>query len=206
MSSAEVPSAPTAAAGTETGPAVVALAASAGGITALSQVLGALPADFPVPVLVVQHLAPRRDSIIAEVLDHRTALPVKLARDGERIVPRVVYVAPPDHHLLITADGHVQLVVGELVHFVRPAADQLFESVAKAYGPRALVCVLSGTGKDGAQGTAAVKAAGGVVIVEDPESAQFKGMPEAAVRAGEVDRVLPLSEIGPALRNLTGTP
>ena len=196
MSSSEVPS----------GPAVVAIAASAGGITALSEVLGALPADFPVPVLVVQHLAQHRDSIIAEVLDHRTALPVKLARDGERIGPRAVYVAPPDHHLLITEDGRVQLVVGEPVHFVRPAADQLFESVAKAYGPRALVCVLSGTGRDGAQGAAAVKAAGGLVIVEDPESAQFKGMPEAAVRAGEVDRVLPLAEIGPALRTLIGTP
>jgi two-component system, chemotaxis family, protein-glutamate methylesterase/glutaminase len=185
------------------GPAVVAVAASAGGITALSEVLGALPADFPVPVLVVQHLAQHRASIIAEVLDHRTVLPVKLAQQGERIVPGIVYVAPPDHHLLITEDGRVQLDVGEPVHFVRPAADQLFESVAKAYGPRALVCVLSGTGRDGAQGAAAVKAGGGLVIVENPESARFKGMPEAAVRAGAVDHILPLAEIGPALRGLT---
>ena len=206
MSSAEVPSVPAAAAGPDGGPAVVALAASAGGITALSEVLGALPVGFPVPILVVQHLAPRHDTIIAEVLGHRTVLPVKLAREGERIGPGTVYVAPPDHHLLITADGRVQLVIGELVHFVRPAADQLFESVAKVYGPRALACVLSGTGRDGAQGAAAVKAAGGVVIAEDPASAQFKGMPEAAVRACAVDRVLPLAEIGPALRRLVGTP
>jgi two-component system chemotaxis response regulator CheB len=185
---------------------VVAVAASAGGILALSEVLGALPADFPVPVLVVQHLAPHHDSIIAEVLNHRTALLVKLAEDGERIVTGVVYVAPPNHHLRVTEGGRVQLGVGERVHFVRPAADLLFESVAKAYGPRALVCVLSGTGQDGAQGAGLVKAGGGTVIVEDPESAQFKGMPEAAVRACAVDRVLPLSEIGPALRRLTGTP
>jgi len=190
----------------ETGPAVVAVGASAGGIMALREVLGALPAAFPVPVLVVQHLAPRHDTIIAEVLGHRTALLVKLARHGERIKSGTVYVAPPDHHLLITEDGHVQLIIGELVHFVRPAVDQLFESVAKAYGPRALACVLSGTGRDGAQGAAAVKAAGGTVIVEDPESAQFKGMPEAAVRAGAIDHILPLAEIGPALRRLTGTP
>jgi two-component system chemotaxis response regulator CheB len=199
-------SAPAAQAGPETGPAVVALAASAGGILALSEVLGALPADFPVPVLVVQHLAPHHDSIIAEVLDHRTALLVKLAEDGERIEPGGVYVAPPDHHLRVTDGGRVQLGVGERVHFVRPSADLLFESVAKAYGPRALVCVLSGTGQDGAQGAGLVKAGGGTVIVEDPESAQFKGMPEAAVRACAVDRVLPLSEIGPALRRLAGTP
>ena len=192
--------------GPAAGPAVVALAASAGGITALSEVLGALPATFPVPVLVVQHLSPHRESIIAEVLGHRTALPVKLAQDGERIVPGAVYVAPPDHHLRITEDGRVRLVVGELVHFVRPSADQLFESVAKAYGPRALVCVLSGTGRDGAQGAVAVKAGGGTVLVQDPASAQFNGMPAAAVHAGEVDQVLPLSEIGPALRRLTGAP
>ena len=203
MSSFEAPSAP---AGPEAGPAVVALAASAGGITALSEVLGALPVGFPVPVLVVQHLAPRHNTIIAEVLGHRTALPVKLAQDGERIGPGTVYVAPPDHHLLITAAGRVQLVIGELVRFVRPAADQLFESLAKVYGPRALVCVLSGTGRDGAQGAAAVKAGGGVVIAEDPESAQFKGMPEATVRACAVDQTLPLAEIGPALVRLTGTP
>jgi two-component system chemotaxis response regulator CheB len=185
---------------------VVALAASAGGITALREVLGALPAAFPVPVLVVQHLAPHHDSIIAEVLGRRAVLPVKLAEDTERIVPGTVYVAPPDHHLLVTADGRAQLIVGELVHFVRPAADQLFESVAKVYGPRALACVLSGTGRDGAQGAAAVKGGGGIVIVEDPESAQFKGMPEAAVRACAVDHVLPLAEIGPALRRLAGMP
>jgi two-component system, chemotaxis family, protein-glutamate methylesterase/glutaminase len=190
----------------ETGPAVVAVAASAGGIVALSAVLGALPVGFPVPVLVVQHLAPHHDSIIAEVLDHRTALMVKLAQDGELIVPGIVYVAPPDHHLLVTADGRTQLAVGERVHFVRPAADLLFDSVAKVYGPRALACVLSGTGRDGAQGASAVKAGGGTVIVEDPESAQFKGMPEAAVRACAADEVLPLTEIGPALRRLVGTP
>jgi len=188
------------------GPAVVAVAASAGGILALSEVLGALPAAFPVPVLVVQHLAPHHDSIIAEVLDHRTDLRVKLAQDGERIVPGIVYVAPPDHHLLVAADGRVHLDVGERVHFVRPAADRLFESVAKVYGPRALVCVLSGTGRDGAQGASAVKDGGGTVIVEDPESAQFRGMPDAAVRACAADRVLPLAEIGPALRRLMGTP
>ena len=192
--------------GTPQVPAVVAVAASAGGIAALSKVLGALTADYPVPVLVVQHLSPRHETVLAELLGHRTALRVRLARDGERLVSGDVYVAPPDHHLLVTADGFVQLSDSERVHFVRPSADLLFESVAAAYGPAAVACVLTGTGRDGAQGAATVKEAGGTVIVEDPESAQFNGMPEAALRACAPVPALPLAEIGPFLRDLVVVP
>ncbi len=184
---------------------VVALAASAGGISALGRVLGALPVGFPVAVLVVQHLDPRHETVIADVLGRRTTLPVKLAEAEERITPGTIYVAPPNRHLLVGPAGALTLTSSELVHFVRPSADLLFESVAGAYGPRAIACVLTGTGRDGAMGVSAVKARGGTVIVQDPASAEFKGMPEAAIATGPVDFVLPLEEIGIVIRGLIET-
>jgi two-component system chemotaxis response regulator CheB len=181
---------------------IVAVAASAGGITALGRVLGGMPSGFSVPVVVVQHLDPRHKTIIAEVLGRRAQLPVKLAEDGERAKPGIVYVAPPNRHLLVEAEGTLTLSSSELVHFLRPSADLLFESVAGSYGPRAIACVLTGTGSDGAMGATAVKSRGGTVIVEDPETAEFKGMPEAVVAAGAADFVLPLDEIATVIRGL----
>lgn len=184
---------------------VVAVASSAGGIHGLCTLLGALEADLPVPVLVVQHLDRRHRTVIAEVLGRRTPLDVKLAEDRERTRPGTVYVAPPDRHLLVGPGGRLALTDTELVHFVRPSADLLFESVAGAYGPRAIACVLTGTGRDGAMGVDAVKQRGGTVIVQDPVTAEFKGMPEAAMGTGTVDFVLPLEEIAAVIRGLVET-
>jgi two-component system chemotaxis response regulator CheB len=181
---------------------IVAIAASAGGITALGRVLGSLPAGFPVPVLVVQHLDPRHKTVIADVLGRRAKMPVRLAREGEKADPGTVYVAPPNHHLLVGTDGGLMLTSSELVHFVRPSADLLFESMAGSYGPRAIACVLTGTGSDGVMGATAVKSRGGTVIAQDPELAEFKGMPEAVVASGAVDFILPLDEIGPVICGL----
>ncbi|MFE0101875.1 chemotaxis protein CheB [Streptomyces sp. NPDC059009] len=185
--------------------AVVAVASSAGGVQGLSTVLGAFGADFPLPVVVVQHLDPRHRTLIADVLSRRTRLSVKLAEDRERVKGGTVYLAPPNRHLLIGPEGNISLSDSELVHFVRPSADLLFESVAGAYGSRAIACVLTGTGVDGAMGVDAVKSRGGTVIVEDPRTAQFGGMPGAAVDTGAVDFVLPLEEIAAAIRELVET-
>ena len=182
--------------------AIVAIAASAGGITALSHVLGGLPNGFPVPVVIVQHLDPRHKTVIAEVLGRRTKMPVRLAQEGDRAEAGTIYIAPPNHHLLVGADGVLTLTSTELVHFVRPSADLLFESVAGSYGARAIACVLTGTGSDGAMGTSAVKSRGGTVIAEDPELAEFKSMPEAAIAACAVDFILPLDEIAQVIRGL----
>jgi two-component system, chemotaxis family, protein-glutamate methylesterase/glutaminase len=182
--------------------AIVAIAASAGGITALGRVLGALPANFPVPVVVVQHLDPRHKTIIAEVLGRRAKMPVRLAEEGDRAEPGTIYVAPPNHHLLVGAEGTLTLSSSELVHFVRPSVDLLFESVAASYGSRAIACVLTGSGSDGAMGASAVKSRGGTVVAEDPELAEFRGMPDAAVAAGAVDFILPLDEIAQVIRGL----
>jgi two-component system chemotaxis response regulator CheB len=181
---------------------IVAIAASAGGVMALGRVLGGLPAGFPVPVVVVQHLDPRHRTVLAEVLGRRAKLPVLLAREGEHADPGKIYIAPPDHHLLIGEGGTLTLSGSELVHFVRPSADLLFESVAGSYGPRAIACVLTGTGSDGAMGASAVKSRGGTVIAEDPELAEFRGMPEAVVAAGAAEYILPLDEIASVICGL----
>jgi two-component system, chemotaxis family, protein-glutamate methylesterase/glutaminase len=181
---------------------IVAIASSAGGIVALGHVLGGLPGDLTVPVLVVQHLDPRHQSVIADVLGRRAPLKVKLAEAEERAAPGFVHIAPPNRHLLVGQQGVLTLSSSALVHFVRPSADLLFESVAGAYGPGAIACVLTGTGSDGAMGVRAIKSRGGTVIVEDPESAEFRGMPDAAVATGAVDFVLPLSEIAEVLTGL----
>jgi len=183
---------------------VLAITSSAGGIQALMVVLSALPADFPVPVLVVQHLDPRHKTVLADLLDRRCELSVKLADAGESVEAGFVYVAPPGRHLLISADRTLELSSSGLVHFVRPSADLLFESVAKAYGPRAIVCVLTGTGRDGAMGVEAVKSRGGTVIVQDPATADFPGMPEAALAAAPVDFVSSVKEIATVIRGLVG--
>lgn len=181
----------------------VALAASAGGIHALLNILSSLPRDFAAPVLVVQHLSPQHPSWLAEILGRRSALPVVQARGGERLEAGTVYVAPPNHHLRVEADGCLALSDVAPVQHVRPSADVLFASLAEVWEDGAIAVVLSGTGHDGAEGVCAVKEHGGTVIAQDQTSAQFFGMPEAAFQTGVVDRVLPLEGIAPALMELT---
>ena len=181
---------------------IVALAASAGGLTALSHVLAALPGDFPAAIVVVQHLDPRHRSLMAEILSRRTPLKVKQAEEGDCATPGTAYVAPPNRHLLVNMDGTLSLTQSELVHFVRPSADLLFESVAASFKERAIAVVLSGSGGDGSMGVKAIKKMSGTVIVQDEKSSEFYGMPGAAVHTGAVDFVLPLEEISRALITL----
>jgi two-component system, chemotaxis family, protein-glutamate methylesterase/glutaminase len=178
---------------------IVAIAASAGGLKALSQLLSALPANFPVPIAIVQHLQAKHRSLMADILSRRTKLQVKQAEQGELMKAGIVYVAPPNYHLLVTTQGYVALTQSEVIHFVRPSADVLFQSVADSYGLGAIAVVLTGTGVDGAIGVRAIKEKGGTVIVEDSKTSEFDGMPKAAIKTGVVDRILPLSEIAAAL-------
>jgi two-component system chemotaxis response regulator CheB len=178
---------------------VVAIASSAGGLAALTSTLSGLPADLPAAILVVQHLDPRHRSLMAEILSRRTALAVKQAEAGDRIQPGTVHIAPPDNHLLANADGTLSLTQSELVHFVRPSAHLLFESVAAAYRERAIAVVLTGSGSDGAMGVKAIKTMGGTVLAQDEASSEFFAMPSAAIETGRVDFVLPLEEMASAL-------
>jgi two-component system chemotaxis response regulator CheB len=181
---------------------IIAFASSAGGLKALSHVFAALPADFPPSIVVVQHLDPRHRSLMADILKRRTNLVVKEAEEGETLRPGTVYIAPPNKHLLVNPDATLSLSQSELVHFVRPSADLLFESVAGSFKERAIAVVLSGTGADGAMGVQAIKKVGGTVLAQDEASAEFFGMPRAAFETGCVDFVLSLGEIPGALRTL----
>jgi two-component system chemotaxis response regulator CheB len=182
---------------------MIGLAASAGGLAAITTVLAALPEDFPVPVVIVQHLAPGKISLMAQILQKVTSLHVQQVQGGEHAVGGAVYIAPPDWHLIVQPDGLLSLTHTETVHFSRPSADVLFQSLAESYGARAIAIVLSGSGVDGAVGARAVKRAGGVVIAQDAASSQFSGMPGAVVKSGSADYVLPLHEIATTLLALT---
>ena len=178
---------------------VVAMAASAGGLSALSTVLAGLPADFPAAIAVVQHLDPRHRSLMADILSRRSRLLVKQAQEGDKLGPATVHIAPPNEHLLVNRDGSISLTQSELVHFVRPSADLLFESVAASFKDRAIAVVLTGTGSDGNMGVKAIKKMGGTVIAQDEATSEFFGMPGAAIHTGDVDFVLSLEEISSAL-------
>jgi two-component system, chemotaxis family, protein-glutamate methylesterase/glutaminase len=180
----------------------VAMAASAGGLSALSLVLSGLPGDFPAAILVVQHLDPRHHSLMADIMARRTSLRVKQAEEGDRLGPGTVYIAPPNRHLLVNPDSTLSLSQSELVHFLRPSADLLFESVAAVFKDRAIAVVLTGTGHDGSMGVNAIRKMGGTVIAQDEETSEFFGMPEGAIQTGSVDFILPLREIPSALVTL----
>jgi two-component system, chemotaxis family, protein-glutamate methylesterase/glutaminase len=180
----------------------IALAASAGGLQAISQVLCELPADLASPILVVQHMEPTRPTLLPKILGRLTLLNVKLAEMGEIMHPGCVYIAPPDFHLLVHGSRQLHLSKANPVHFLRPCADLLFSSMAQYLGAGAMVVILSGTGSDGTSGIADIKRAGGTVIVQDPKTAEFTGMPQAAVNTGLVDFVLPLKMISPKILSL----
>lgn len=181
---------------------IVAIAASAGGLTALTSILGKLPKEFGAIVVVVQHLDPRHRSLMPQIIGRRSTMPVYQATDGMEVESGQIYLAPPDRHLLVNRDGTLSLTQTELVNFVRPSADLMFESVAAAYGERAIAVVLTGTGHDGSMGVTAIKKRGGTVIVQDEASSEFFGMPSSAIKTGTVDFVLSLEEIPAALQTL----
>jgi two-component system chemotaxis response regulator CheB len=185
---------------------VVVVAASAGGLRAISTIVADLPRDFPACVLLVQHVDRRHRSLMADILGRRTALEVREASSGAAVRPSLLYTAPADRHLLINPDLTLLLAQTELVHFVRPSADLLFESAAACCRDRTLGVVLTGTGSDGNMGVKAIRKMGGTVIVEDPATAEFNGMPQAALRTGCYDFVQPLAEIANALCRLVIAP
>jgi two-component system, chemotaxis family, protein-glutamate methylesterase/glutaminase len=184
---------------------VIAIGASAGGLSALSAVLHPMPLDLPAPIIIVQHLAPHSISILHQILQRTTHLKVKQAEDGEQVLAGVVYIAPPDSHLVVREGCLLHLEDTQLVHYVRPSADVLFQSLAEEFTSHVIAVVLTGSGIDGTQGAQAIKEAGGIVIVQDEQTSEFWGMPRSVVRAHAADYVLPLSDITPKLLTLIST-
>jgi two-component system chemotaxis response regulator CheB len=177
---------------------VIAIGTSTGGPRALADVLGALPGDFPVPVLVVQHMPPLFTRHLADGLSAQCELPVREAEHGIALEPGTVWIAPGDHHLTVARDGAVlrlRLDQGPSENACRPSVNPLFRSVAEVFGHGTLGVVLTGMGQDGLEGCARIRAARGQVIVQDEPSSVVWGMPGAVARAGFADKMLPLDQV-----------
>jgi two-component system chemotaxis response regulator CheB len=180
---------------------IITIGASAGGVEALREMARQLPADLPAAVFVVLHVSPHAASILPQLLSRSGPLPASHAVDGEPIRPGRIYVAPPDHHLLIHQDS-IRLSRGPRENGVRPAVDPLFRTAARWHGPGVVGVVLSGTLDDGAAGLLAIKERGGVAVVQDPDDALFPWMPRAAMDVVAVDHVLPASGISELINRL----
>lgn len=180
---------------------VVAIGASTGGPGALLRLLQGLPADFGLPVLVVLHISEPFSVSLSEWLDGQSGHRVSIARDGLRLAARGVYMAPAGRHLSIR-HGRLHLSDEPERHACRPSVDVLFHSIAREFGATAIACLLTGMGRDGADGMLAIREAGGQTIAQDEASCVVYGMPREAVELGAAERVLPLADIGPALAAL----
>lgn len=190
-------------------PQVLAIAASTGGPNALAAIISALPGDFPLPVLVTQHMPPVFTTMFAQRLAREGRLPCEEARDGDVLRGGQVYVAPGDRHLLVRPVGALRVPTIRITddppeNHCRPAADPMFRSVAQAFGSGSLAIVLTGMGDDGRQGCAAIADAGGRVVVQDEATSVVWGMPGSVVAAGIPCRILPLPAIAAHVTALCG--
>jgi two-component system, chemotaxis family, protein-glutamate methylesterase/glutaminase len=182
---------------------VIVIGGSAGGFPAVSQLLEMMPPHLGLIVSVVLHRSPIYASQLASILTRQTGVEVVEAADGVAVQPNLVMIAPQDRHM-VSEDGHVRVKRGPKEHFTRPAIDPLFRSAACTYGRRTVGVVLSGSGGDGAAGLAAIKAAGGVALVQDPSEARFAIMPITAIREDNVDGVFTLAQLAEVLARLAG--
>jgi two-component system chemotaxis response regulator CheB len=183
----------------------VVVGASAGGVEALRQLVGALPADYPAAVLVVLHVAPVATSVLPQILARAGELPARHASDGEAMEGGNIYVAPPDSHLVVS-DGTLALDHGPRVNGHRPAIDPLFRSAAETWGSGAAGVILSGVLDDGTAGLMAIKRAGGLTFAQDPEEALYEMMPRSAIEFVRPDRVATARDLGLALAQLAASP
>ena len=183
---------------------VIAMAASVGGLAALSVILGDLPAGFPAAIAIVMHLSPNHKSILAEILNRRTPLLVKEAHTGDVLCLGCVFIAPPNHHLSVASGGRLKLSssAAQKINHARPSAEPLFVSVAAVYQRSAIAVVLTGGDGDGSFGVQIIKDHGGKVIAQDRPTSQDFSMPQTSIQTGDVDFILPLDQIAAKLIGL----
>src|SRR4051794_38133876 len=184
---------------------IVVVGASAGGMDALQKMVAVLPKDLPAAVFVVWHLSPGIRSVLPEVLSRTGPLPAAHPTDGDPIEPGRIYIAPPDHHMLLERD-YIRVTKGPKENRFRPAVDPLFRSAAYVFGARTVGVVLSGALDDGTAGLWAIKLRGGTAVVQDPADAMHRSMPLNALDNVEVDYKLPVADIGPLLGRLAREP
>ena len=174
---------------------VIVIGTSAGGLSALLRMLTPLPGDFHLPIIIVQHLHPTQDSTFIEHFNDKCLLTVKEANEKETVQPKNIYFAPPNYHLLIEQDKTFSLSTDEKVNFSRPSIDVLFESATDVYASELIGIVLTGASDDGARGLKLIKENKGLIIVQDPDTAESPFMPRAAIKMVETDYILPLEGI-----------
>lgn len=183
-------------------PRLVAIGVSAGGVAAMKTLFGALPKDFALPIVLVHHVMAGASDTMAGLLSKASALRIKEAEEGERLAPGTVFIAPPNYHLLVEEDATLSLSTDAPVSFARPSIDVLFESAALAFRSGVIGVILTGANSDGAQGLRAVKARGGLAVVQDPLDAEIDSMPRAALDAVAADHVCTLAGLAPLLQAL----
>jgi len=174
----------------------IVIGSSAGGINALTKVLSVLPADFSLPIVIVQHLHPESGHHLPHILGTKSALKIKQADEKELIKKGWVYLAPPNYHLLIEEDFTFSLSLESPVNYSRPSIDVLFESAVYAYRQHLIGIILTGANHDGSLGLKKIKETGGFTIVQDPKTAEADAMPKSAIASTQIDKILPLQEIG----------
>ena len=177
---------------------LIVIGSSLGGMRALEKILCVLPEDFATPIAIAQHRHKKSNEGLPEFFRRTCKVRIMDADDKQWIKPRTVYLAPADYHLLVEK-GMFSLSVDEAVSHSRPSIDVLFESAADAYGSAVIGAILTGANGDGAAGVRRIKSRGGLVVVQDPKTAEAPAMPEAAIATGAVDQILPLDQIGPFL-------
>ncbi len=181
---------------------MIVIGASAGGITAFTELLPIFPAGYPIPIAIVQHLHPLQDRYYLQHFASLCSLKVKEADDKEPIRAGWIYFAPPNYHLYVEDERIFSLSIDEKVNYSRPSIDVLFESAGDVYRERLVGVILTGANNDGARGLCAIKQKGGMAIIQEPSTAESPYMPEAANKATRADYVLPLREIGTVLLDI----
>lgn len=180
----------------------VVIGVSAGGMSALGEILPKLPADFPVPLIIVQHISPQSDNYMIRHFNSLSKITVKEADEKEDILPGYAYFAPPNYHLLVEEELTFSLSVEHRVNYSRPSIDVLFESALDAWCSSLIGIILTGANNDGSKGLKKIKDCGGLTIVQDPKTAEVSAMPESAIKLFKPDYVLKLKDIAPFLISL----
>jgi two-component system chemotaxis response regulator CheB len=182
---------------------IVAVGTSWGGLSAMTKLLGSLPEDFPIPIVVVQHRSKDSDRLLVQLLQDATGLKVCEIEDKDVLSAGTVHIAPADYHVLVES-GYLSLTLEEPVRFSRPSIDVMFTSAADAYGPATIGVILTGANEDGAEGLADIVKRGGTALIQDPKTAEIKIMPESALKATPTAEVLSLDNLASRLIELGG--
>lgn len=181
----------------------IVIGASAGGFNAFIKLLPSIPLDFPIPVIIVQHIHPNQDDFFVNFINQKCQLTVKEINDKEQILPGFIFVAPPNYHVLVEDDKIFSLSIDEKINCSRPSIDLLFESAAEVFRSKLIGIILTGANSDGALGMKKIKEYNGITIVQNPEEAESNLMPISSIDMCSIDHILELEKIPQMLVSLT---